>query len=74
MNVEKINIMKQKMIDQREEETRHVESNLRDHFATAALIGILAGNATCDNHGTTIFGRVEKAYQYADEMLRARKR
>lgn len=53
------------------------ERHLRDKFATAALIGILAGGfADTVPHDDVEGGRqaAEFAYQYADAMLSARGR
>ena len=57
---------------EQQERNRH-EEQLRDSFASAALTGILAcyrDHAGCESTTT----RVKKAYQYADEMMLARKR
>ena len=43
--------------------------NLRDHFAAAALTGLLAYPGPID---TTIENIVQRAYGYADDMLDAR--
>ena len=57
---------------EKQERDRH-EEQLRDSFASAALNGILACNKDYDGCDTLV-GRVKKAYQYADEMMLARKR
>jgi hypothetical protein len=51
---------------------RHLIVNhvgLRDHYASAALIGILARDGI-----DTITGRCELAFSYADAMIAARNR
>lgn len=46
--------------------------DLRDYFAAKALQGLIAGCYAGNNAGFTVEGNVFAAYEYADEMMKAR--
>ena len=51
------------------------EVTLRDQFAMAALTGIIAANANPNSFGAELSENIhaaDQAYEYADEMLKAR--
>ena len=49
------------------------DRNLRDYFAAAALQGILAHAIGAENANGRASKYAERAYEYADAMLAARK-
>ena len=48
--------------------------DLRDYFAAKALQGLIAGCYAGNNAGFTVEGNVFAAYEYADEMMKAREK